>query len=250
MPYPVALAGERKRKAHAYGVTSHKKISHGYGTTKSRRFLPGIDRTGGYYGRYPMRDGELKFFDVTLDDVTIASGGNITPSLNLIPQGITESTRGGRKCTIRSINWRWTHSLPETVDTSSNGSGDSVRIILYVDKQCNGAAAVALDILETNNINSFRNLSNKNRFRILFDRTQAINIIAFSQNGTSKYSTTNNIKVGAIYKTCNIPIEFSNTTGAITEIRSNNIGVLLVGNAGTSQWTSTIRLRFSDAGAM
>ncbi len=210
----------------------------------------GYLRTEGFYGRYRTvgyvgSGGELKFHDVDLDDAVVTNSGAVTASINLIAQGVTEVQRVGRKCTIKSIGWHYNYSLPEITAAGSPPPFDNLRVILFVDKQANGATAVVLDILETADFQSFRNLSNSGRFRTLMDKTFALNYRAGAGiTASSDYpSITFN---GTFYKNCNIPLEFSATTGAITEIRSNNIGVLLISSANVSGFASKFRLRFSD----
>ncbi len=201
-------------------------------------------RISGYYGRYNKRasTGELKFHDLIVDDTVVSGAGAIdNPSINLIAQGTTESERIGRKCTIKSIHWRYDILYPQQ---SAVTGGDVLRVILYLDKQANGATALVNDILETNNYQSFYNLANKSRFRIYMDRTWAINANAGAGNGTAN-DTFSKFKQGTFYKRCNVPIEFDSTTGAITEIRSNNIGVLMISRLGLVGFTSQMRIRFS-----
>ncbi len=186
---------------------------------------------------------ELKFFDLDLDDALIASGGTITDSINKIPQGVTEITRVGRKCTIRQINWRFDLQLP--TQTGASAGTDTVRVLMYLDKQANGATAAITDILESADFQSFNNLSNKRRFRTLMDRTYAINAEAGGGDGTNEDYAANTL-TDSFYKKVNITIEFNSTAGAITEISSNNIGVLLISRSGLVAFSSKIRLRFSD----
>lgn len=203
--------------------------------------LRGFVRTGGYYGQ-PL---ELKFHDVDLDDAVVANSATITDSICKIPQGTTEKTRIGRKCTIKQIGWRFNIMIPE--QTSSALTGETVRVLLYIDKQCNGATAAATDILESDDFQSFNNLANKNRFRTLMDRTYDLNCKAGSGRGaTDTLAFGETLINDTFFKKVNIPIEFDSTTGAITEIKSNNIGVLLIAQEGIASFQSKIRLRFSD----
>ncbi len=217
---------------------------------RQRRFVPGADRTGGYYGRfaYGSREqrGELKFHDVDLDDAVVATGGSVTASVNLIPQGITEVTRVGRKATIKSFNWRYSITMPEIDAAATAEVPDAVRVIVFVDKQCNGATAAVTDILETANWQSFRNLSNSNRFYILLDKVHVTNYNTLASDNAGVVSQAKMQKDLSFYKKCSIPLEFDAATGAITEIRSNNFGVLLISTQGKIGFTSKIRLRFSD----
>ncbi len=207
-----------------------------------RAFRPGVDRTGGFYGRYSGRRGELKFHDVDLDDAVIASGIQITPSINLIAQGVTESTRVGRKCTVKSVNWHYNITMP---DVGNAGAGEVVRVVLYKDKQANGATATATGLFESDDYQSFRNLANSGRFEVLMDRTHKLNYQSSAGNGTANDAPLQE-HTFSFYKACHIPLEFDSTTGAITEIRSNNLGVALIAKTGSVGFASKFRLRFSD----
>ncbi len=209
--------------------------------TARRAFRAGYDRTVGYYG---AAQKELKFHDVDLDDATVATGGTVTASVNLIPQGVTEVQRIGRKCTIRSIGWRYQMTIPERDAAAQPGQGDVLRMIMYQDKQTNGATAAVTDILEAADYQSFNNLVNKGRFRTLLDKTLTLNYSGLASDGAGVVSQALMFKSGTFFKSCNIPIEFDSTTGAITEIRSNNIGVLLLSGSGVAGFSSKIRLRF------
>ncbi len=188
--------------------------------------------------------GELKFHDLDIDDAVVAVNGTIAQaSCNIIAGGTTESTRIGRKSVIRKINWRYEIVLPNAQNMTS--VLDTVRVILYLDKQANGAAATALNILETDDFQSFNNLSNKNRFVTLMDRTHELNAQAAGGNGTA--NDVAGIQMNySFFKDVNILIEYDSTTGALTEQRSNNIGVLLLGKQGFLGFFSKMRLRFTD----
>ncbi len=190
--------------------------------------------------------GELKFHDVTLDDAVVAAVGEvILDSLVKIPQNITEITRIGRKATIRKISVRMQYKIPSTA-TAANTS-DIMRVILFHDKQANGATAAVLDILETADYQSFLNLSNSGRFRILFDKTIPLICQAGSGRGTTDtLSFSEDTKVEQWHKECNISIEYDSTAGAITEIKSNNLGVLIISSDGLCEFQSSWRLRFTD----
>ncbi len=240
-----------KRKLNGYKGT----LVRGARRAKKRkimRFRRGYDRTGGYYGRYNTRGrrsykgGELKFHDLDTVDAVVAATGSIdVPSCNLIAQGTTESTRIGRKCTIRKILWKFDCKLPAS--TSSTATSDVLQVILYLDKQANGVTAAVLDILETAAVNEFRNLSNSGRFRILMNRHYSLTAPSGGGDGTTE-DYGEYVIHDEYYKECNIPLEFSGITGAITELRSNNIGILLISKDGTANFNGKMRVRFSDSG--
>ena len=218
-----------------------------FGTLRGR--YAGYYRRSGYYGRYTGPRPELKFHDVDADlSAADRSNGVIvnTSSINLIAQGVTESQRVGRKCTIRSIAWRGQLKL-----TNPAGSGGPIsqttRLMVVLDKQCNGAAPNVDDILETTDWQSFNNLANKNRFRTLYDKTFVLNPLSASGDGTANDFGEYD-RAFTFFKKCSIPIEFDSTTGAITEIKSNNLVILAISDTSNTVTTmnSKIRLRFSD----
>ncbi len=190
-------------------------------------------------GRYQPAK-EMKFHDLDFN-VTLATTGNVKNSCNLIAQGVTESTRIGRVCNIRSIDFRYTIKL---LATTTDEAEDVVRIIVYLDKQANGATATAADILEQVNIQGFNNLTNSGRFRFLHDRLFNLNATSGGGNGTTDH-TYSHSKSARFFKRCNIPIEFSSTAGAITEIRSNNIGILAICRSDLTSLDSSMRILFT-----
>lgn len=192
-----------------------------------------------YYGR---QQGELKFFDTSLSfNVDQTGEVPVTGQLCLIPQGVTESTRVGRKCVLKSILIRFSVlQVPAAAATSA----DCGAIYLVLDKQTNGAAATAADVFTGTNFPiALHNLSNSGRFVILKKwvwTEQAMSGVTTAYNQSVKHYE--------FFKKCNIPLEFSSTAGAITELRSNNV-FLLAGAQFTDdlmQVAGNCRVRFSD----
>ncbi len=240
-------ASRRAPQRWQRGSTYRAPVGRALFTPRFRGRRAGFYRKAGYYGKFNRgATSELKFHDVDYDDSVVAAGAvvNTAGSLNLIAQGVTESTRVGRKCTIMSIGCRYDITLPQIAD-SSPGFGDVIRVIVYLDKQTNGAIAANTDILETADYQSFNNLSNKSRFRILHDKTFDMNYVAGGGDATA-----NSYAGGAVtntwFKKCSIPLEFSSTTGALTELRSNNINIMVCSKHGISGIASKWRFRFSD----
>ncbi len=124
-------------------------------------------------------------------------------------------------------------------------TSEVVRLILYVDKQANGATIAVTDLLETANFHAFNNLANSGRFRILMDRTHDLKAPGAAGDGVANDSTED-VQSYVFFKEMNLPIEFSGINGVIGEIRSNNIGVLVISRGGTAELDSKFRLRFSD----
>lgn len=189
----------------------------------------------------------MKFHDSDLNDAVIASGGVITDSLNHIVAGTGENERVGRKCTLKKVFWTGHVTLPEVVAAATPGPYDRVRLILYLDKQANGATvANTTDILENAVFDSYRNLVNSGRFVILCDKKITLNYPTLASAGAGSYSHTAISRPFSLFKNINVPIEFSGTTGGMSEIKSNNLGVLVFSENGIAGLVSTVRLRFSD----
>ncbi len=191
--------------------------------------------------------GELKFFDATKGSTTTSATGAISNlSLNLVPQGITEVTRIGRRIMVKSLFLHGNVTLPSTATVGD--TADSARVIVYLDKQANKATAATTDIMEaTISIDSFRNLANKGRFRILSDRKYDVwsGAGAGEAAGDSEYGEMI-ISWDVALPSLNIPIEFTAETGAITEITSNNIGVMVIGRSAKCGVGYKWRLRYTD----
>lgn len=238
------------------------------GRKRKRYFRPGYDRTGGLYRkrRRLQRFGmEKKFYEGSLSITSIGTGGvhpvNISTSPTAvastivgIPEGTSQVTRIGSKCTITDIFMRLNFSFltASSANLDQNTfAHETVRVIVYWDKQANSLAiANPLVLLATDLYNAFRNLSNKHRFRILFDKLITFNTTAGSAgNGTTQASqrVVRDYQV-KLAKKVFIPIEYSADTGDIDTIRSNNIGVMVWSKHGTrmSLSGSPIRMRFID----
>lgn len=211
-------------------------------------------RRGGFYGRYGrggqmarIRRGlnvESKFLDTALSfgfDTTLEVPA--TGQLTLIPQGVTESTRVGRSCQLRSIQIRGSIIYSPGADTTG---ADIVYLWLVQDKQCNGAAAAVTDVVTTTLASTAMvNLANSDRFKIW--RKWCIPVQAGA--GVSM-AYGKDMKPFEFFTKLNVPIEYdsSATTGAIGTIRSNNF-FLMAGDTSADDevgFNGTCRLRFTD----
>lgn len=192
-----------------------------------------------------LRPGaELKFKDTVVNDAVVASTGTIeADSIHLIAQGTTESERIGRAIRIKKIQARFLVSIPST--STPGETVDNVRIIVYKDKQANGAAATITGLLETAAYLSFNNLANSRRFQILLDKKVQVNCTSGAYDGTNDQFGSNSVYF-EWYKSCDIPVEYDSTVGAITEIRSDNIGVAYISANGFAAVGAQFRVRYDD----
>ncbi len=180
-----------------------------------------------------VKNIEYKFFEVTTN-ASFANDQIIEDSLIKIAQGDTGSTRDGRKIVITGIHFKGRLQL------DAGNSGDMVRLVLYVDKQPNGATAATADYWATANgdTNSFRNLTETKRFRVLSDKTYVLN-----QQSATVTQTIRRIEYN--FKV-NIPINYTSTLGAITELQETNIGLMSSSQDSGIDLDGIWRIRYQD----
>lgn len=222
------------RQARAAGAAAARRAS----AFAMVRQLPRVPMS-----RFSGPAGELKFFDTALSFLVDATAEvPVSGQVTLIPQGVTESTRVGRKATIKSVRVQGS-----AVFAPSSAANAATIAVLYLvqDTQANGAAAAVSDVFTSTTLTSANmNLANSGRFKILKK-------IVIPMNASAGVTTAycNVAKYVDFYKKVSIPIEYSSTTGAITEIRSNNL-FLVAGTDGNSDdavsFNGSCRLRFSD----
>ncbi len=220
-------------------ITTKRKKTQKTGVTKKGRTTTAKTKTA--IGRSGL-EPELKFFDTVVAGTALAVGGVITsPSLNIVPQGITESERVGRKMIIKKLNMRFLLQF----NNGTAETADVVRVIVVLDKQTNKTAFAITDVLETTSEGSFNNLANKNRFLILMDRYEAINKQVDIGTNVNEF-----VQAWSWFsKELNIPVEFDNSvaTGAVSSQTSNNIAVFaLTLNSTTISLGYTARIRYLD----
>lgn len=196
--------------------------------------------------------GETKFFDTTFANAAIDTTAENFQALTLIPQGVTESTRVGRKCTVRSLGFKGHVDWSPSGISPTNIAGSVIKIAIVLDKQANGANPAWTDVYTAATVSAPRNLANAERFQVLKEWMLKPEQITCST--TDNWVTLANTVVLAspsllkFNRKCNIPLEFSGATGAITELRSNSITMLAVSNLGDDIHTlsGVFRVRFSD----
>ncbi len=228
----------RTRRANIYNIGKP-----GYGGNFPRRFVPGRDRTGGYYGRF-TNGGEKKFFDTTVDDTPITTT-MVIQNLTIVPEGNGESARIGRKITIKSVHVKGVLTMIQATDAAN--TSDKVFGMLVQDTQTNGAPFVVTDLLDTDVITSFRNLANSKRFKVLKKKTWTFKAGGAAASGAAFIFSQDQKDVNINLK-CNIVMEYDNsaTTGVITSVRSNNLYWVTQSSGGVVNSVLQARIRYED----
>lgn len=219
---------------------------------RRRPFIPrgivGRVATTGFFGRFQPGGPEMKFLD-TADPSTVipAAGTMCVTSLNIIPQDDTQSGRIGRKVNLRKLFMKVTLRLPSTIVAAD--SWDFCRIIIYQDKQTNGAAATIALLLEAATYDAYRNMANSSRFNFLYDQTHTLTTPAGGvPTGAPAWAEINKF-IRINMPKLSIPLEFDNSaaTGALTTQRTNNLGVAAISAKGDVLLALNCRIRYSDA---
>lgn len=206
----------------------------------------GYNRTGGFY-RGMVGGRELKFLDLAKASTFISENGTIMDSsITRLVQGAGQDERIGEKWTAVSLTIRWIAQVPTRDNTTT--PFEAFNIYIYHDKQCNGIAATPGNILElpgTNHLQSFMNLGNRERFRILRKVHVSMN------PDTNVYDSLADLiqltwpqKQGQIHIKLRMPIYQTGATADLTTVKSNNIGILCISEHSSVEIAFKIRLRF------
>jgi len=191
---------------------------------------------------------EKKFKDTATSAAMLefATAGVVQNSFVTMASGSGNGERIGNRITVTNVN---AHLLAVTGTSNTNPGLDNtvVRVILGIDKQCNGANTAIGDVLQSASPYSFRNMYTLNRFVILKDKL-------FVMDPTI-YMATNSGQVGRILKFSwkgQLPIMFSDATATISNIETNNLFLLVVtdrtATAGqTDGIVGTVRVKYTDA---
>lgn len=215
-------------------------------TSASKRVTPVPAKTQRTFAPRVQADlPELKFKDTTKAATVVAAAGTIySSSLLLMQEGNTDQTRIGNKIRVKSVMLRGTCNLPAA--TAATDTSQNFRIIVYQDRQANGAAAAVTDILASADFRSFNNLDNTDRFRTLAETTIDLVAPGATPSGAA-YVFGEATKMFFLKGKLNLDVKYKGNVGDITDLASNNIGVLVI--AGTDALGTVgyiARVKFTD----
>lgn len=121
--------------------------------------------------RYAVRNlnVEYKFFDTGSTSALSSTAATI---LNLapIPRGDSSSDRDGRSIKLKSLFVKGSLQLNASATTSR------VRILIVLKINNNLLAPTALDVLDTLQMNSLRNLNNTDNIKVMYDKRFVIDV--------------------------------------------------------------------------
>lgn len=183
-----------------------------------------------------LSEQERKNLDVTAVVATVAGVAQII-QLNNIVQGDDATSRDGRKVSMVSSQMRY------DVQGIAAGSSVGFRVIVLVDKQSNGIAPVAADILTApGNFRSPLTLDFKERFRVIHDNYCSMGKGDFAVGGQN--TTT---LIPGMYFT-RLPDELAQVEyGGIGNIPTSGALIMLVLTESANEFSYYHRLRFTDS---
>lgn len=190
---------------------------------------------------------------------TLATAKIITPVVG-IQTGTGQNNRVGHRISITQLSYYGIVKMPERNNQAYSVVNDDIlRVMVVIDKQTNGVTLSVADLLDNTNtgtvgnVHSFRNLTSTTRFRILKD--EFVHIDGNPPiHDTSAGATTSNyacpvrrLPMEYHYKFEKpLLIEYTSTTGAIAEIKSNNIYIVFLSHNGVVEVGGVTRVRYMD----
>lgn len=206
-----------------------------------RNYRRGPRRTGGFLGLWNGRSrDELKVTDTATILVAVPQAGAVS-LLNGMAAGTDYTQRTGRKMVTKSILARFIMNTA-LVDAQQ---GDVVRILIFIDKQTNGALPAVTDVLNSANYLEPMNLSNRDRFIVIKDMIFTMNPCDY----TAAVLTTGapETKMKKFYKKCSFETIFSGTANTIGSIASGSLLILYISQFNVlSTLSYNVRTRIVD----
>lgn len=209
----------------------------------------------------PLRSGGYRPNRVErkVNDLTTATYQcNTTGSFTLLANptlGSDFNNRIGRKVLLKSVYVRG-RVVTETASAGTEAfvPAQQTRMILFIDMQPNGAAPAVTDLLVEALPSSQLNLNNRDRFKILTDRTYCFDpYYVDSSTATETFaSAPNQIYNVKKYKKLNLEMIFNATNGGtIADINSGALYMFWIGSraSGATDANAIVstRVRYADA---
>ena len=224
--YDIVVSHHPRRRG-PYKRTSYEG-RHRFGAIKKRKVMPRVIRRGS------SSRVEFKAVDTSVNIACDTTGA--VALLNGIARGDDINERVGRRVVLRSIEMR-----VQSVVTATTGVDQNHRVLIVYDRQTNATALTVADVLTAVDINSPRNLTNRSRFKIIYDSLHHLN--ASGESGAHK--------VLDWYKPLWLPVTFnSGDAGTVADIQTGSLYLVVVGNRSAGADAGAVggrfRVRYTD----
>lgn len=175
---------------------------------------------------------EFKVLNHVTTSTAVPNTGTVM-LLNHLALGDDYNSRSGRQVRWKSLQWRC------TTNKHASASSSRVRMLFVIDKQCKQALPSASEILDSSVaplIDGFRQLDARKRFVILKDLTFLLNTDRPEITRTGYFK----MDMKTVYD--------ASDNGDITDIYSNSLYMVMIGDEATNQPTheTNVRLRYID----
>lgn len=187
---------------------------------------------------------EKKLIDTAQATYALDTTGSVT-LMNGCSQGTDFTNRIGRKYTNVAVQ------LEGQIGPADNVTqlvGSKCRVMVVYDAQPNGALPAITDVLTAATANSFMNLNNRDRFKVLIDHN--VTLGGVQETATQAVAACPNVDNVSYYKKVNLETICDGTGATVADIQSGSIFLLTIGSqaAGLGHiFVGALRVRFIDA---
>ncbi len=219
-----------------------------------------VARTRGVYAK-----GEMKYFESALIakaipasvDWTATEMDPTTQNCLFVPQqGSSIQQRIGQKATLHKLKIRGSIVVPPQANKTVTDSASQIRLILYQDMQTNGSFSQGENLMNSQaasaiiTVNSFQNVDNFGRFKVLKDKTLFLQNPNISWDGTNmeQQGLIKSFKLNVNFKTP-IQVRFNATNGGtVADIVDNSFHLIAATTSATLVPDLTYAVRASFKG--
>ena len=156
-------------------------------------------------GIVQMVNTEKKYVDNDYSNTSVGSTGNLIATYTTMAQGLGDQARMGNTIKGKSISGKII-ATKSTIPTTTQ-----LRLLWVLDKECDGAAPVLSDVLDSVNTLAGVNRNFSKRFVILKDK-----LVTLSSGG-------NDIRSMKFFFPTDFHIHFDGSTSAITDAKENHV---------------------------
>lgn len=226
---------------------STKRSSKKRAPKKVGKAKPGTSQYNSAYARR-AGTGEKKYVDYPLQHQDASTAGRVYGDILTIAAGTGINQRIGNKITVVNVNFRGRiMSAAQTATASAYLDGERVRVMWFWDTQANGTVPKVTDVLQTAEIDSFRNMEQAPRFVILKDKTYVF-------NATDLPGADSQARIPVVTREHKFawkgqsPIHYGTVGQDTAGIRANNLCLLVICDQleTGSGMEGTIRVKYTD----
>nr|QXP07655.1 MAG: putative capsid protein [Arizlama virus] len=206
---------------------------------QARKRQKSTPRRQGLVASYPgwnprnFPSGELKYSDVTMAAESDTTGA--IALLNGLRLGNAATQRVGQQIKIKSLQFNLNLN-------NDQAAARVVRTLVVCDRQTNATALTVLQVLDAISTISNKNLTNRKRFKIYYDKRRSV---APTGNEGSVIPVNKYIKFRRP-----ITVDYNTAdNGTVADITTNSLYMITVGdvaNPNGCQFSAQCRIRYSD----